>query len=103
MRHFLYTVTLLSLGTLIGLTVNNSIYLKKLDKKQVEINKTFVDMFQLQEANNNTASIIQDTLIRIFHYVKPHKEPINGCPECAEYLKGHIKTQQEHKLLNKGN
>jgi len=27
---------------------------------------------------------IMDTMIRTFHYAKPHKGPTHGCPECAE-------------------
>lgn len=103
MKSIFYTITLLSVGVLIGLTINNSVYLKKLDKEQTVIQQTFVDILKLQEANNNSIFVIQDTLIRIFHYTKPHKEPINGCPECAEFIKEHLKVQSEQKTMNKGN
>jgi hypothetical protein len=39
---------------------------------------------------------IMDTIIRIFHYTKPHKGPIRGCPECSDIMK---KSGEKKKVV----
>ena len=35
-----------------------------------------------------------DTLIRVFHYAKPHRGPVYGCPECSDIKKKGLPNKQ---------
>ena len=37
-----------------------------------------------------------DTIIRIFHYAKPHKGPVWNCPECSDIMK---KSGEKKKIV----
>ena len=58
----------------------------------------------LEEIYGNTARenartyTIMDTIIRIFHYTKPHRGPTWNCPECAEI---HDKSKGKKKSKTK--
>lgn len=53
------------------------------------------DLDKLAQSAGNTNYIVMDTLVRVFHYAKPHKAPINGCPECFVYKQRHERQVKE--------
>ena len=44
-------------------------------------------IYMTARADNSRTYTIMDTLIRIFHYAKPHKGPTWNCPECEDLRK----------------
>lgn len=62
-----------------------------------ETQQELVNIYNAIEASHKANSINTDMLIRIFHYVRPHKHPVLGCKECFE-VKEYYKTwDQEHE------
>ena len=59
-----------------------------IEKNQVELQEVIEDhlnsIYTLMKSGNARLYTIMDTQIRIFHYAKPHKEPVWACTECAE-------------------
>ena len=47
--------------------------------------------------DNSRTYTIMDTIIRIFHYAKPHKGPTWNCPECEDIRKGSKGEKTETK------
>jgi len=44
-------------------------------------------IYTTARADNSRTYTIMDTIIRIFHYAKPHKGPTWNCPECEDIIK----------------
>ena len=42
------------------------------------------DVYTLMVSDSARLYTIMDTMIRVFHYAKPHNKPAWNCPECAE-------------------
>lgn len=49
-----------------------------------DISNNAEDTYTLLASDGARLYTIMDTLIRIFHYAKPHKQPAWNCPECSE-------------------
>jgi|TARA_B100000029_G_scaffold210111_1_gene207917 hypothetical protein len=56
------------------------------------------DIYGNSARENARTYTIMDTIIRIFHYAKPHKGPTWNCPECSEI---HDKSKGEGKTKTK--
>ena len=59
--------------------------------KQHEADMSYIrenvdEIYRNTELANTRAFVIMDTLIRVFHYAKPHKEAAWCCPECSDIL-----------------
>ena len=52
------------------------------------------DIYKLSALDSIRGYVTMDTLIRVFHYAKPHKSPAWACPECAEIKKKGLPNQQ---------
>jgi len=44
-------------------------------------------IYMAARAENSRTYTIMDTIIRIFHYAKPHEGPTWNCPECEDIRK----------------
>tara|TARA_B100000745_G_scaffold281471_1_gene214180 strand:+ start:289 stop:633 length:345 start_codon:yes stop_codon:yes gene_type:complete len=42
------------------------------------------DVYTLMRSDSARLYTIMDTMIRVFHYAKPHKSPAWNCPECSD-------------------
>lgn len=52
------------------------------------------------EQGNTTKWVIMDACLCVFfHYAKPHKHPIQTCPECAELYNKHKKRRIKTKAI----
>ena len=52
------------------------------------------DIYKLSVMESVRGYVTMDTLIRVFHYAKPHKGPVYGCPECADIRKKGLPNKQ---------
>ena len=52
------------------------------------------DIYKLFVLDSVRGYITMDTLIRVFHYAKPHKSPVWNCPECADIRKKGLPNKQ---------
>jgi len=73
-----------------GLRHTNNELKRQLCEYQEEKDKYLIDIYKLMEQQNETLYINMDTLVRVFHYVKPHKTPVKGCPECYKIKSGQL-------------
>lgn len=51
------------------------------------------DIYKLSVLDSVRGYVTMDTLIRVFHYAKPHKGSVGGCPECADLRKRGLKNE----------
>ena len=79
--HRLMIVLVLGVG---GLAVQNAMIYKTQLETQEQMNDHMEDYYTLIKSDSARLYTIMDTLIRIFHYAKPHKEASWSCSECAE-------------------
>ena len=61
--------------------------IKQHEEDMAYIRENIDEVYRNTELANTRAFVIMDTLIRVFHYSKPHTEPVWCCPECSEILK----------------
>ena len=52
------------------------------------------DIYILSALDSIRGYVTMDTLIRVFHYAKPHKSPAWACPECADIRKKGLPNKQ---------
>jgi|TARA_B100000029_G_scaffold516753_1_gene633717 hypothetical protein len=52
------------------------------------------DIYKLSALDSIRGYVTMDTLIRVFHYAKPHKSPAWACPECADIRKKGLPNKQ---------
>jgi hypothetical protein len=52
--------------------------------EEMSVEDEVENIYVLIQQINAREYTIMDTMIRTFHYAKPHKGPTHGCPECAE-------------------
>ena len=52
------------------------------------------DIYKLSVLDSVRGYVTMDTLIRVFHYAKPHKGPVYGCPECSDIKKKGLPNKQ---------
>ena len=52
------------------------------------------DIYKLSALDSIRGYVTMDTLIRVFHYAKPHKSPTWACPECADIRKKGLPNKQ---------
>ena len=52
------------------------------------------DIYKLSALDSIRGYLTMDTLIRVFHYAKPHKSPAWACPECADIRKKGLPNKQ---------
>ena len=83
----------------VAISMGYTLYQQQMVIEKQEQNMDFIKE-HLEEIYGNTARenartyTIMDTIIRIFHYTKPHKGPTWNCPECAEI---HDKSKGKEK------
>ena len=46
------------------------------------VSENIKDIYKLSVLDSVRGYVTMDTLIRVFHYAKPHKSPTWNCPEC---------------------
>ena len=51
------------------------------------------DIYKLSVLDSVRGYVTMDTLIRVFHYAKPHRGSVGGCPECADLRKRGLKNE----------
>ena len=51
-------------------------------------------IYKLSALDSIRGYVTMDTLIRVFHYAKPHKSPAWACPECADIRKKGLPNKQ---------
>ena len=67
----------------------------KAHQKDAEFIKEHVeDIYKLFVLDAVRGYVTMDTLIRVFHYAKPHKSPVWNCPECADIRKKGLPNKQ---------
>ena len=52
------------------------------------------EIYKLSALDSIRGYVTMDTLIRVFHYAKPHKSPAWACPECADIRKKGLPNKQ---------
>ena len=52
------------------------------------------DIYKLSALDSIRGYVTMDTLIRVFHYAKPHKAPVWNCPECSDIRKKGLPNKQ---------
>lgn len=65
--------------------------------KDAELQKNLVDIYQAIDASQRANNVNSDMLIRIFHYIKPHKTTTIGCKECQEIEKYYKNLENDHE------
>lgn len=53
-------------------------------EEEMSVEDEVENIYVLIQQINAREYTMMDTMIRIFHYTKPHKGPTWNCPECAE-------------------
>lgn len=53
-------------------------------EEDITVEDEIENIYVLLQQINSREYTMMDTMIRIFHYAKPHKGPTWNCPECAE-------------------
>jgi len=87
----------------IAFTVQSAVLYSEMTELRTEVNGHADDIYVLMRSDSARQYTIMDTIIRVFHYAKPHKSPAWACPECAEI---HEKTKKnggkpaKEKLVN---
>ena len=52
--------------------------------EEISVEDEVENIYVLIQQINAREYTMMDTMIRIFHYAKPHAGPTRGCPECSE-------------------
>ena len=52
--------------------------------EEISVEDEVENIYVLIQQINAREYTMMDTMIRIFHYAKPHEGPTRGCPECSE-------------------
>lgn len=65
----------------------------------IEAQKELVNIYNAIEASHKANSANTDMLIRIFHYVRPHKHPVLGCKECFEMKEYYKSSGKDNEPL----
>ena len=73
-------------------TTQNAILYNEVATLRGEVETNAEDVYTLMSSDGARLYTIMDTVIRVFHYAKPHKKPSWACPECAEI---HEKAKKE--------
>jgi len=68
--------------------------IKKHQKSEEFVTEHVEDIYKLFVLDSVRGYITMDTLIRVFHYAKPHKNPVWNCPECADIRKKGLPNKQ---------
>ena len=58
------------------------------------VSENIEDIYKLSVLDSVRGYVTMDTLIRVFHYAKPHKGPVYGCPECSDIRKKGLPNKQ---------
>ena len=57
-------------------------------KKDIDYIKEEMDeIYGMKAREEAKAYVLMDTMIRVFHYAKPHKTPQPACPECDSLIR----------------
>ena len=67
---------------------------KIMQKDAKFIKEHIEDIYKLSVLDSVRGYVTMDTLIRVFHYAKPHKTPVWNCPECADIRKKGLPNKQ---------
>ena len=68
--------------------------IKKHQESEKFVKEHVEDIYKLFVVDSVRGYITMDTLIRVFHYAKPHKSPVWNCPECADIRKKGLPNKQ---------
>lgn len=68
----------------IAFTIQSAIVYNEVATLRSEVEASTEDVYTLMSSDGARLYTIMDTMIRVFHYAKPHKAPAWNCPECAE-------------------
>ena len=74
------------------LMIDNFSAVKKADDKFIK--EHIEDIYKLSTLDSIRGYVTMDTLIRVFHYAKPHKAPVWNCPECSDIRKKGLPNKQ---------
>ena len=58
------------------------------------VSENIEDIYKLSVLDSVRGYVTMDTLIRVFHYAKPHKSPTWNCPECEDIRKRGLPNKQ---------
>jgi len=58
------------------------------------VSENIEDIYKLSVLDSVRGYVTMDTLIRVFHYAKPHKGPVYGCSECSDIRKKGLPNKQ---------
>ena len=58
------------------------------------VSENIEDIYKLSVLDSVRGYVTMDTLIRVFHYAKPHKSPTWNCPECEDIRKKGLPNKQ---------
>jgi hypothetical protein len=64
------------------------------EKNEQFITEHIEDIYKLSVIDSVRGYVTMDTLIRVFHYAKPHKNPVGNCPECADIRRKGLPNKQ---------
>ena len=73
---------------------HQKVSIKKHQESEKFVKEHVEDIYKLFVLDSVRGYITMDTLIRVFHYAKPHKSPIWNCPECADIRKKGLPNKQ---------
>jgi len=68
--------------------------IKKHQKSEQFVTEHVEDIYNLFVLDSVRGYVTMDTLIRVFHYAKPHKSPVYNCPECEDIRKKGLPNKQ---------
>ena len=106
--YFIVAILSLTMGYDIYLSHQTQIvtaryYRSVIDQQQIvvdqgEKDRKFIvehieDIYKLSVLDSVRGYVTMDTLIRVFHYAKPHRGSVGGCPECADLRKRGLKNE----------
>lgn len=80
-------IIIMILLAVVAVSVQNYSLRTDINESRKAYEKDLDDVYLLMKMDSSRLYTIMDTEVRILHYVKPHKEPMWGCPECSEQKK----------------
>lgn len=84
-RNVIISCLCFAIAISIGYTLyQQQMVIQKQEQDMAFIKDNLEGLYTNSAAENARTYTIMDTIIRIFHYAKPHKGPTWNCPECSE-------------------
>lgn len=103
-KTVLYLAATAAAFSCVFLFVETRSSIKAMDTKMDSIEENFEEIYRMKAREEAKSYVTLDTMLRLFHYVKPHTETHVLCPECDDVLREGLefpKRKSTEKTLRK--